>query len=168
MLQQGRNVAAANRPLTVEHSHTQGRNRHERRTVSVFDPADTLAATPWQLYVAALIRVEREVFTQNPATGLLRKTAESALYVCNAPVSAERAAAAIRAHWAIENTSHYTRDVTLGEDRSRIRTKPGVFARLRSFAFNINKANRSGTVNQDRHRAALAGVEHMLHFKGVA
>ena len=70
----------------MDHSHTQGRNRHERRTVSVFDPADTLAATPWQLYVAALIQVEREVFTRNPATGLLRKTAENASYVCVAPV----------------------------------------------------------------------------------
>jgi len=29
----------------------------------------------------------------------------------------------------------------LGEDRSRIRTNPGVFARLHSFAFNILKAN---------------------------
>ena len=114
------------------------------------------------------LQVEREVFTRNPATGLLRKTAENASYVCNAPVAAERAAAAIRAHWAFENTSNYTRDVTLGEDRSRIRTKPGVFARLRRFAFNTSKANRSATVNQDRYRAALAGVEHMLQFKGVA
>ena len=37
---------------------------------------------------------------------------------------------------------HYRRDVTLGEGRSRIRTNPGVFARLHSFAFNILKANR--------------------------
>ena len=72
------------------------------------------------------------------------------------------------AHWGIENTSHYAGDVTLGEDRSRIRTKPGVFARLRSFAFNINKANRSGTMSQDRFRAALAGIEALLQFRGVA
>ena len=57
--------------------------------------------------------------------------------------------------------------MTLGEDSSRIRTKPGVFARLRGFAFNINKANRSGTMNQDRYRAALAGLEKLLAFKGV-
>lgn len=152
----------------MDQSHTQGRNRDERRTVSVFDPANDLADTPWQLYVAAVIRVEREVFTRNPATGMLRRTTERAFYVCNAPATAERAAAAIRGHWGIENTSHYARDVTLGEDRSRIRTKPGVFARLRSFAFNINKANRSGTMNQDRYRAALSGLENLLKFKGVA
>ena len=118
--------------------------------------------------MAAVIQVERQVFARNPATGLLRRTTERAFYVCNAPASAERAAVAIRAHWGIENTSHYARDVTLGEDRSRIRTKPGMFARLRSFAFNINKANRAGTINQDRYRAALAGIENLLQFRGMA
>ena len=48
------------------------------------------------------------------------------------------------------------------KDRSRIRTNPGVFARLRSFAFNILKANRTGTLSQDRYRAALAGIDNLL------
>lgn len=152
----------------MHHGHTQGRNRDERRTVSVFGPADELAGTPWQSNVAAVIGVERQVFTRIATTGLLRKTTERAFYVCNAPIGAERAAAAIRAHWGIENTSHYARDVTLGEDRSRIRTKPSVFARLRSFAFNISKANRSATLNQDRYRAALAGIENLLQLRGIA
>ena len=76
--------------------------------------------------------------------------------------SSERAAKAIRAHWRIENTSHYSRDVTMGEDRSRIRSNPGVFARLRSFAYNILKANRADTLSQDRYRAALGGLQRLL------
>ena len=152
----------------MHHSRTKGRNRDESRTVRVFNPADTLAGLPWRHAVAAVIQVEREVFIRSSATGLLRKTTEKASYVCNAAIGTERAAAAIRGHWSIENTSHYARDVTLGEERSRIRTKPGVFARLRSFAFNISKANRSGTMSQDRYRAALAGVKNLLQFKGVA
>lgn len=134
----------------------------------MFDPAGILAGTEWEPHVAAIIRVERDVFTRNAATGLLRQTAETAFYAASAMVSAARAAPAIRGHWRVENTSHYVRDVTFGEDRSRIRTNPGVFARLRSFSFNINKANRGGTMSQDRYRAALAGVENMLKFKGVA
>src|SRR5664280_1218735 len=39
--------------------------------------------------------------------------------------------------WRIENKLHYTRDVTFREDASRIRKNPGVFARIRSFAYNI-------------------------------
>ena len=121
-----------------------------------------MADTDWQPHVAAVIRVERTVYTRNAATGLLRHTAETAFYVANAPLTAARAANAIRAHWSIETTSHHSRDVTLGEDRSRIRTNPGVFARLRSFAFNILKANRTNTLSQDRYRAALAGIDNLL------
>ncbi len=83
-------------------------------------------------------------------------------------MTAARAAEAIRAHWRIENTSHYSRDVTLGEDRSRIRTNPGVFARLRSFAFNILKANRTDTLSQDRYRAGLAGIGKLLRMLAVS
>jgi len=112
--------------------------------------------------VAAIIRVERRVYTRNAKTGLLRHSTETAFYIANTPVTAARAAEAIRAHWRIENTSHYSRDVTLGEDRSRIRTNPGVFARLRSFAFNILKANQTDTLSQDRYRASLAGIKNLL------
>ena len=168
LLQRCQDIAAARSPRSAHDSHTTGRNRDERRTVRVFDPADDLAATPWQPVVATIIEVEREVFTRSAATGMLRKTAETAFYVSNEPVAAQLAATAIRAHWAIENTSHHTRDATMGEDYSRIRTQPGVFARLRSFAFNISKANRSATMSQDRYRAALAGVDNLLRFRGVA
>ena len=37
--------------------------------------------------------------------------------------------------------NHYVRDVTFGEDASRIRTKPGLFARFRRIALNILRAN---------------------------
>ena len=67
----------------------------------------------------------------------------------------------------IETTSHYSRDVTFGEDKSRIRTNPGVFARLRSFAFNILKSNKTSTLCQDRYRAALAGIENLLEVLAI-
>jgi len=50
----------------------------------------------------------------------------------------------------------------MGEDRSRIRCNPGIAARLRSFAFNILKANRIGSLSQDRYRAALGGLENLF------
>ena len=117
--------------------------------------------------MAAVIQVERNVYTRNAKTGLLCHSTETALYVSNTAVTAPRAAEAIRAHWTIENTSHYSRDVTLGEDRSRIRTNPGVFARLRNFAFNILKANQTDTLSQDRYHAALAGIKNLLKMLAV-
>ena len=63
----------------------------------------------------------------------------------------------------IENS----RDVTLGEDRSRTRTNPGVSACLRSFASSIPKANRTDTLSQDRCRAGLAGIKELLKMLAV-
>jgi len=165
--QQIQEVSATTTPLGSAHSHDKGRNRDERRTVTVFDPADKLADTDRHPYLATIIQVERDVYNRNAKTGLLRHSAETAFYVSNTPVTAPRAAEVIRAHWKIENTSHYSRDVTLGEDRSRIRTNPGVFARLRSFAFNILKANQIDTLSQDRYRAGLAGIKNLLSLTAI-
>lgn len=107
------------------------------------------------------------MFTRITKTGLLRHSTETAFYVANTTVTATCAAEAIRAHWGIETTSHYSRDVTMGEDSSRIRCNPGVFARLRSFAFNILKTNQTDTLNQDRYRAALAGTDSLLTMLAI-
>jgi predicted transposase YbfD/YdcC len=141
-----------------------GRNRIERRTVSVFKPSDRLANTGWEDHAKTIIRVERDVFTFSAATGTFRHSAETAYYLANAPLIAKITADAIRAHWGVETTSYYSRDVTLGEDRSRIRSNPSVFARIRSFAFNILKANHTSTLPQDRYRAALNGLNPLLNL----
>ena len=48
----------------------------------------------------------------------------------------------VRGHWRIENRLHYVRDVTLGEDASRIRTgaAPQVMAALRNAVLNLLRA----------------------------
>ncbi|MFM9936980.1 MAG: ISAs1 family transposase [Novosphingobium sp.] len=162
LLQKVQDIVATTAPIDTADSRNTGRNRDERRTVSVFDPKGKLANTAWHLHAAAIIQVERRVFARDAATGMLRQSTETACYISNAPLSAVRAAEAIRAHWRIETTSHYSRDVTMEEDRSRIRYNPGVFARLRSFAFNILKAKMTNTLAQDRYRAALTGINGLL------
>lgn len=167
MLQTITEVAAATKPLSSCHGHDKGRGRDESRTVTAFDPAGKVDDTDWKDHVQAIFRVERVVYTRSAKTGLLSGTTETAFYVSNEPLPAIRAAQAIRAHWGIETTSHYSRDVTLGEDRSRIRCNPGVFARLRSFGFNILKANRTGTLSQDRYRAALGGFDGLSGLTNI-
>lgn len=92
------------------------------------------------------------------------ETGDVAYYLANFPVSAKRANTVIRCHWHVENTLHYTRDVTFQEDRSRIRCNPGVFARLRSFAYNILRRNKTSTFSQDRYAAALQGIDPLLKW----
>ena len=138
------------------------RNRHETRTIAVFDATPAVVGTQWEPYVAAVVQVERTVHAFQPATGLWRTSAETSFYLCNCMIDANRAAIAVRMHWGIENKLHYTRDVTLREDASRIRKNPGVFARIRSFAYNILRFNQSDTIPQDRYAAALGGLKSIF------
>jgi hypothetical protein len=154
-------------PLGSDKSHDTGRNRDETRIATVFDAADKLTDTEWRPHIKTISQLQRRVLTRNAATGLWNRSTETAFYVSNTTLGATPAATAVRAHWGIENTSHYSRDVTCGEDRSRIRTNPGVFARLRSFAFNILKANKTSTISQDRYRAALTGINNPLKLIAI-
>jgi len=135
--------------------------------VSVFEPGDRLVGTDREDFVKAVIGVERDVFTFSAAGDTFRRSTETAIYLANQPLNARIVAGAIRTHWRIETTNHYSRDVTMGEDRSRIRSNPGIFARIRSFALNILKANRSGTLPQDQYRAALGGLVPLLKLLGI-
>jgi predicted transposase YbfD/YdcC len=150
------------KPLSgIQSVDRKKRNRHETRTVAVFDASSAVAGTEWEPYVAAIVAVERKVLMFQPATGLWKSSFESSFYLSNRTVLAGQAAEAIRKHWGIENKLHYTRDVTLREDASRIRRNPGIFARLRSFAYNILRFNQSDTIAQDRYAAALGGLKSL-------
>ena len=63
-------------------------------------------------------------------------------------VNAKIIGCAIRAHWGIENRAHYVRDVTLGEDARRVRTRPGVMARTRLVAPTSSAPTASRTSAQ--------------------
>ena len=128
----------------------------------MFEAKPAVAETEWDPHVAAIIRVERTVHHFLPATGRWKPSFEISLYLSSRPIAARTAAVAVRQHWGIENTSHYSRDVTFREDASRIRKNPGVFARLRSFAYNILKCNQTDTIPQDRLAAAFGGLKSMF------
>jgi predicted transposase YbfD/YdcC len=134
--------------------------------VLVFDAQNHFAGTEWQPHIAAVVRVTRDRLERNAATGLWRPTDDAvSYYVCDIRLSADDAATAIRAHWGIENRSHYVRDTALDEDASRIRKNAGVFARLRSFACNILRANGVDNVKDARFRNACGGINHLSRYR---
>jgi hypothetical protein len=58
------------KPLSgVQTVDSKKRNRHETRTVAVFDALPAVAGTEWEPHVAAIIAIERSVLTFQPATG---------------------------------------------------------------------------------------------------
>ena len=115
-------------PQSSHHEDQLGqRNRIETRDTSVWPVAKDRLGAEWSP-VRCLIKVRRHTELFNTRLGTWQPRSETAYYVCTRPLSARQAHQAVRGHWAIENTLHYVRDVTLREDASRIRHQPGVFA----------------------------------------
>ena len=87
-----------------------------------------------------------------------RVQTETAYFLSSLPADAERILDATRAHWAIENTFHWTLDVTFAEDISSVRldNAPENFAVLRHVAFNLLKHHPyKASLKRKRYRAAL-------------
>ena len=67
-------------------------------------------------------------------------------------------AAAIRAHWAIENSLHWVLDVTFREDECRVRDRTGAanFAMLRKIALNLIKQDSTAKTSLKARRKKAA------------
>jgi predicted transposase YbfD/YdcC len=117
----------------------KGHGRIEQRTVTVAREVDWLDGDrrfPGELRlpgVATIIRVASRAELKD------RCRFETRYYVSSATLSAPRAAAAVRGHWAIENSLHWVLDVTFGDDQSRVRKGHGAknMAVVRHFAINL-------------------------------
>ena len=57
-----------------------------------------------------------------------------------AEASPERLLALVRAHWGIENRLHHVRDVSMNEDRCRVRSSGRALASIRNLALSLIRA----------------------------
>ncbi len=135
----------------------KGHGRIEQRTVTVAREVDWLGGDrrfPGEIRlpgVAAIIRVVSRTELKD------RCRFETRYYVSSTPLSAARAAEAVRGHWAIENSLHWVLDVTFGDDQSRLRTGHGAtnMAIVRHFAINlVRSAKNKRSIKLRRKRAA--------------
>jgi hypothetical protein len=134
----------------VDQHETVDRRRHgrqEHRRIELFAIAGRLPSA-WQGVIACAARITRLSWCKDTRTGLWRPRREVAYYVSQIELDAEGFGRAVRAHWGIENRAHHVRDRILGEDASRIRCRPGIFARIRSFALNILRAHGVANVSE--------------------
>jgi predicted transposase YbfD/YdcC len=111
----------------------KGHGRLERRTLQT-----TTALTAYLDWpdLAQVGRVEAEVTREGKTTREVR------YFITSVPrglADARQLLQWVRGHWSIENRSHYVRDVTLGEDASRVRqgSGPQVLAAVRNAALGL-------------------------------
>lgn len=116
--------------------------------------------------VAQVCRVEREVRRRGK-----EPSREIAYAITSVPPDAAGPSTLLnwwRGHWSIENRSHYVRDVSMGEDASRIRSgaAPQIMAAFRNAAVGFLRCQ--GVVNvAEALRRNAAQVRQLLFSLGI-
>ena len=141
------------------------RNRIESREAEVFISPSFTDDEKWES-TEALIKVERSRQVFDTKSKAWKNSDETSFYISTTVLSAPEFCQAIRNHWGIENRNHYVRDVTMQEDKSRIRTNPHIFATLRSFAINILRKNSVKNVSMELFSNCM-NIKNVLNYEGV-
>ena len=129
----------------------EGHGRHERRTYYVTPLPESMQsfAADWK----KLTSIGQAI---NISFRDGREVADIRYFILSMPPQVKRFATAVRGHWSIENSLHWTLDMTFREDESRIRKDHGPenFATLRRTAVGLIKQDKSkGSVKKKRKRA---------------
>jgi predicted transposase YbfD/YdcC len=94
------------------------RNRIESRQATVWQlPHDITASLAEWPRMCCLVRIERSTDVFNPGQRHWKRRQETAWYICTRALTAEHANAAVRSHWAIENSLHHVGDVAMRATR---------------------------------------------------
>lgn len=128
------------------------RGRVEVRSLKVSTELVSYLSATWP-QIAQVAQLTRTVTVRRT-----RKTTQEIVYHITtlSPLlaSPQRLLALVWGHWCIENSLHYVRDVTFGEDRSRLRTgnAPQIMAALRNLAITlIHRCNQFHIASARRH-----------------
>ncbi len=147
-------------PHSSDETTDGGHGRVEVRRVWASDEIEWLDPKGAWKGLRSIVMVERE------RTARGQTSIERAYYLTSCSADAAKLGDIVRRHWSIENSLHWTLDVTFDEDSSRIRSKNGVqnFAALRKIALALLKREASKaklSVAQKRKRAGYL-TEYLL------
>jgi predicted transposase YbfD/YdcC len=133
----------------------KGHHRIENRQVYTVPVTEVPALHEQDLWVGlkTVVMVVRSIQHWNQTTN------EVQFYITSLVSDANKIGSAIRQHWGIENSVHWTLDVTFGEDECRVHSlhSPQNFALLRRIALNALERETSfrRSIRQKSRRAAM-------------
>ena len=133
----------------------QGHGRRETRRYWITEEIAWLSALDQWEKLRAIGMVES--IRQNQG----QVTTERRFYLCSIGADAPTFARAVRGHWAIENSLHWSLDVSFGEDQCRVRAGHAAenFAILRHLVLNLLKADTTKKVGL-KAKQKCAGWDH--------
>ena len=151
--------------LRITRQVSSGHGRVETRILAA--SSDLKGYVDWP-GVEQGLRLERRVYYQ--ATG--RTTVEveyGVLSLAPDQIDLPTVLTRWRGHWSIENNLHWTRDVVMGEDASRVRSgnAPQTLAALRNAVISLVKRLGHTSVSQARRHFAL-NLDQALSIVGIA
>ena len=141
----------------------KGHGREEQRTCEVLEiPKDHPQRERWKdlrtLVILTCCRIVAGV-----------ESWETRLYITSHGTKAKELLYAIRKHWGIENTQHWSLDVTFGEDWRRQQDRNGAanLAAIRRLALSLlrqEKSNKRGL----KHKRLACALDHNYLLKVLA
>jgi len=153
-------------PCDIGSTKDKAHGRIEIRSAKVF-PFELLTSSvnkEWKKHIQTLIRVKRVRKKPDYKNGTWKESEEISFYISTIPLSAKDSLHVIRSHWGIENSNHHVRDVSLEEDKSRIRKNPNIMVKIRSFALNLMKANKVDNIKNESLKNAY-NINHLLNYQ---
>lgn len=128
--------------------------RVERRTVRLCRNIESLPDVDQWAGLKTIIKVTSYRHILKGQHILIKKPAVR-YYISSLEESVETFARRIRDYWHVENKVHYVRDVTQGEDASRIRVQPlpNIFALARNLALNLYRDHGFDNMAQAQRKA---------------
>ena len=132
----------------------KGHGRIEKRKVSTMK--SDFSFLDW-LNVQTIIKVESQRQTKHKIESQTR------YYISDLKETALSFYQRIRGYWGVENKVHHVRDVTFGEDKSRIRILPlpQILAIARNLAINLYRNAGFSNMAQARRKCQFS-LDHVL------
>jgi predicted transposase YbfD/YdcC len=154
--QQGLRRQLASQPWKdVPVGHRETDNSHGR-TVTRTYKVITIAAGILFPYAAQAVQITRTRRRKNSTQRAKRETVYAITSLTAEQAQPAELARYIRGHWHVENKLHWVRDVTMGEDASRIATGggPRIMAGIRNLAISLLRlAGHTNIAQALRHNA---------------
>jgi len=146
------------KPDSVDETVEKGHGRIETRQCEMINTLDFIDQKEQWAGLKSLVRItaQREIRDT--------KTIEVRLYISSVEADAKDFNSYIRQHWAVENSLHWTLDVTFREDAQRKRNgKAGNnFALIQKIALNLLKKEESKRMSLKNKRLVAAWDDKFL------